>query len=503
MANIEEYLPQVSTPEPVGGVSPNIELAGAMGRAVSHLGENISQVGQTIRERSAQQETADVYADFANQRQYWTSRVQQETQDGSLDVDKISQDYDDQTSDLSQNLSTPQGRNYFERQQARLKGQVLHMATSGAATVAANESAGSWQKAIDTNSAVVQQDPSQLQDLVHQGIETVDSLIQTGGMPEKMRDKAVAQMQSQYTESAIIGQAQNGTKEGPSIAAAMLKDPAFAGALNVQQRDMLDGRIKAAARDHDVEQERTTKAVNDAQTKAAEAWGQDALPKLTQNALSTKDVLGAVQNGTLKWEQGERWINMIKEGTKQEVATDPRTKNALIQRIVNPDSQNPIDATEDLMPYVGKGISVQDFNQLNSLMNKTPEQQQLHQGEKSLFDSARKTIRFKNMMTGQYDLLGEQKLSQFMADYTDAKKAVGTQGGNASDLVNPNSPLYFGKRLENYQTSMEDQLNHQAEDRSNKALGLRPTGNNPNPTPVKGARKPNESASDYLKRIGG
>lgn len=499
MAQINEYTPQVETPGPVGGVSPNVELAGAVGRSIENFGKEVTQSGEKIHQRISQEETADVYSNIANLRYQKNQELQQKIQDGSLDVDQFSQDYDNEMNDIGSNLSTPEGQNYFERQSSRLKGQLLKTAMSGQAQIAARVAMSSWQDSINKDSLTIKNDPMQFEDIHDSMQEHVDSLIKTGGLPAKMRDQAVKEADTQYAEAALIGRAQI---YGPEAAKVMMNKGGLGEYLTVEQREKVESHIDQAGRSNAVEQERVTKAVKDAQELVAEKWGQDHLEKLTNNALSTKDVLSAVQGGTLKWEQGERWLNMIKAGTKQDAKSDPRVFNQLVQRIANPESESPIAGKEDLMPFVANGkISVQDFAKLNSLIDKTPDGQATKQGEKALFDTMAKTIRFKNQMTGQYDLMGEQKLAQAKSDYIQAKKAL-PQGIKPQELVDPNSPLYFGNRLNAYQTSLKDQMSSMNQDRTNKALGLRPTGQNPNPTPVNQARKPNESAADYLKRIG-
>lgn len=501
MPQIQEYLPETQAQGPIGGTSPNIELAGAVGRGIENLGAQLENSGQFLHRREAQQETADEYANAADRRAQYTERVRQETQNGTLDVDKVLQDYDDETSSAGENLSTPEGKNYFERQTARTRAQILRNAQAGAGQVAANDARASYKTAIDTNSATLTRDPSpdHFKDMLDQGQETVGDLVKNGGLPAKMQGQALQEMGTQYSKAYISGLAQ----VNPEQARKDLDSPLFDSYLNADQRHQMSLEIDRYAAAKETEDRRTDRSVELARKAAQEKFGQDALPKLVNNALSTKDVLSAVQSGTLDWEHGERWLNMIKEGAKQDVKTDPRVKNGLIQRIVDPNNTNPIEGPEDLMRYVGKGISIADFNSMNSLFNKTPEGQATQLGEKALFQSA-KSIRFKNPMTNQYDVLGEQKYAQFMNDYVQAKKTAKANNISPSDLVNPNSPVYFGKSLESYQTPLQEQLSHVSQDRTDKALGLKRTGPDAPPAQPtdKNVRKPNESAADYLKRRG-
>lgn len=499
MPQIQEYLPEVGAQGPVGGVSPNVEMAGATGRSLERLGDRASEVGSFVHQKNVQAETADIYSSFAEKRAEWGAKLAQQVQDGSLDTEKFKDDYEDDVDSMGDDISTTEGRNFFERQSARLKGSLLKTASIGAATIARNDAMDSWKTGVNASSAALMQDPLQFEDVHSAGIEAVDSLVKNSGLPEKFRGKLLEDMGQQYSKAAVRGWA----NLDPDKAKQMLDQGGFDQYLTGDQKHEMYGEVDRYANAKVIEGTRADKALEDARKKGAEAWGQQNLEALSNNALSTKTVLNAVHDGTLNWETGERWMNMIKEGAKQEIKTDPRVKNQLIQRMVNPDSQNPIDSVEQLMPYVGKGISIADFNSMNSLFNKTPEQQSIHQGEKALFDSMRKTIRFKNPMTQQYDLLGEQKLARAMSDYTQAKSTVKAQGGQLGDLVNPSSPFYFGSRIGDYQTSMQDQMGHVSQERSDKALGLKPAPNeNPSGKVAPGARKQGESAADFLKRRG-
>ncbi len=483
MPEIQEYLPQTEAQGPVGGTSPNLELGGATGKALERLGGVLSENAERIDRRQAQEETTDIYASFAEKRANWTAKLQQQTQDGTLDVDKFTEEFDKDAEKDGEDLSTPEGKHFYERQKSRLRGSLLEMAVAGKAQLAAADAKGAWLQSMGHTSSALMQDPSSFQDAYESGVEAIDAMIKTGGLPEKMRDKAVAEMGAEYAKGAIRGWAE----QNPANAKHMLDKGAFDDYLNADQKYQMQAEVHHYAAAQETEGRRADKAVEDAQKAAREAWGQHALPKLASNSLSTKDGLAAVKDGTLKWEQGERWLGLIDQGARKEFQSNPRVKNALIQKIVNPsqDDQNPIEGPEDLMKHVRPGeLNISDFNQLNSLFNKTPEQQAAHQGEKALFDAAKKTIRYRDPLTNQYSVQGEQKLAKFMDDYIHAKNTIKAKGGSISDLVSPSSAMYFGNNLENYQTSMEDQLTHTAEAQKRKAV--------PPPT---------EPPDQYLERI--
>lgn len=511
MAEIQEYLPQVQAPEGVGSVSQNIELSGAVGKGIEQLGADINQGSMLLQRRNAQRESAQVYAHISDLSNDFTQKIQGAIQDGSLNQESMLQNFDDANQKMSESLETPQAQNYLTRLQTRFRGHLMKTMASGSAQIAKNEAIGGMLDARSKAGNAILQDPSSFQDQYEAGIEDVDQRIKTGGLPASMRDKAIRELGSDFATQAIRGWANldtktarqllNGDKQSGKKPLDYIEgdDPI----LTPDKRQQLNLEIDRVDRNNEVEDSRQTKAINDAQKKNAEKWSADHFQPWQDNQLSTKDVTSAVQKGALNAEQGEKWIRLINERQKEDSRPNFTLYNTLATRIADPTSDTPIKSVDDIMNYVGHGINPTQVSSLVKLLKTTPEESAAAQGEKALFDSAKKTIRFKNMMTQQYDVLGEQKLAQFHADFAQAKDKLKSSGGAISELTNPNSKNYFGNNLDRYQTSMQDQLTHQSMDRSNKALGLRSDGNNEAPGNIdKKARKQSESAADYLKRIG-
>lgn len=501
MAQIEDYTQQTETPGPVGGVSPDIQQAGAVGRGIERLGSDIGQGLNFIRERTAQQETADVYADFADQRAVQTAKLQQQTNDGTLDVDQFMQEYDDQTATSGQNLTTTQGRNFFERQQARLKGHLLQTAMAGKAQIAARESQGQWQDAVNKNSSVLMQDPGSFDNVHDQGLEAIDTMIQSGGLPEKMRTKAVEQMQSQYAEAAMYGYAE---KYPADKAKAMLQD-GLGQYLTVDQKEKVIGKIDYFQRSRDTEDERAYRAVELKRKATSDKFGADNINSLENGTLSQDSINQAAKNGTISWEQADRFTEINRRQATRETKPDPRTQFDMFRRIYNQDAPDAIKSQDEIFQSIAQGkISPKDAKTYISAFGETDQGKQADFGSKSILRAAG-TIRAKDALTGQIDPKNEQAASQFMFDYYAARKKAKAGGGDPDDLANPNSKSYFAtpENVSKYRTSWQDQLKDQSGDRTHKALGFKPTGNNPEPTPEKSAIDPSWGPKDLQDFLDG
>ena len=94
---------------------------------------------------------------------------------------------------------------------------------------------------------------------------------------------------------------------------------------------------------------------------------------------------------------------------------------------------------------------------------------------------------------GMVDEDGQYNLALFSEAVVDAENEYRKQGKNISELYNPNSKDYIGHLILKYRSSPSQLLKKLGTDR--KTQFTPPEG-------VKETRKENESANDYLKRIG-
>lgn len=491
MAEIQEYLPQVSSPEPVGGVSPNIELAGAVGRSIQNLGGTLEQAGEALHRRNSQRESADVYSQTAQQRADSFSDMDSGLQDGSYDKDKFFEKFDKDSADYGSKITTPEAKNYFERQNARLRGSLLKHSTLGEAQVASREAVGQLVSAKNANAKTIFDHPDQFDDINQGMLEHSDQMANVGAIPAKMRDKLLQDTSKEYAVSAVLGTAQI----NPKAAKTLLDDKKFSTYFTTEQRESLMHSIDRVDRDKRLDQDQALKRMQDAQKMNYMAWSRKMAQPLEDNQVTTKDTTDAMHKGVLTAEQKEHWDQWIARRQDRDFKTDPKDYNELARRVLLDDSDpTHIDDVDQLKKEaLARKIAPTGTNSIQSLetlLAKTPEEKQYKQSEKALMDAAKRQVLFKDGL-GNPSLLGDQNLAKFKADYAQAKKEAQDKGQNVKELSDTASPLYFGNRMEHYKASLEDQFRYEQEQRTNKA-------NEDN----KNARKPNESIEDWKKRTG-
>jgi len=486
MANIQEYELQVQAQQPVAGLSPNLDAVTAVGRSIQNFGEKVGEAQKAQLRRDENVETSDAFAATSDARVEFRDQAQKQIADGSLDVEKFEEQIQQWTDKESEKYQTPAGRNYFQRQSARLRGSLLGTAIRGKALIDGQKSVADFQRGLKNYTNTVQGDPSQFVDSHDAVLEDLTTRKAQGTIPPAMFEKFKASIGTELAQAAIRGYAEQDadnitasiregqTKVDPAQfakAEKALESGAFDDYLDSDQKKALKAEIRVLKSAGETEGERALQAQKSAQGLEAEKWKSDAIAKLTQNTLTTKEVL----KSPLLAEDKKQWIDMIKAASKEEVKTDPRLKLDIINRMNLPDNDpRKISDPGQLQKFVGKGISPTDYGELNNWFDKTPNGQILQSNRKMLMDMAKGRLVKTNPMLGIQDPDGEYNMMMYTnalmqkeAEYRAANKPI-------SDLYNPNSKEFFGNQLVQYQKSPQEILKAIA-DRSRGTSAQQPT----------------------------
>ncbi len=499
MAEIQEYNQQAEATGAVGGTSPNLELAGSVGRAVAGLGATIEEGGQYIHRRQAQEETADVYQNFADQRAVWTDRVHQQIQDGTLNVDQLKDDFDQQTGGMGDNYSTAEGKNYYTRQLARTRGHIIQMAQSGAAVVASNKAKASLVTAIDANSAVLDRQPDQdtYKDIYDQGLEHIDQLIKTGGLPEAMRDKAVQEMGQKYSTAYLLGKA----KINPQAAKQDLSNPMFDSFFSPEQRHAIGSEIDATARAKDTDiareemnKERLQKAQFNTIMNGDGKGGSGWYKRIQEGSLSAQEILKTPGIG---WEQKQLAQQMVQRATDEKFRPNPAAYNEAFLRIHDDTRDDKITDDQQLMQSY-PNLPANELEHLSAGIARTPEGALRAAKEKELHSEAQ-TLLFKDNFNGTTAPESKVLVQRFLLDYQNEKAKYLKAGKDPDELLDRNSPNWWGYKTGAYTVQPQDQMNYLANVRKNKALGLDENGKQV-PTASQSAPPPPPNPTDAIQQ---
>ncbi len=452
MPRINDYnAPEISDQ---GGSLENtssLTAPGEIGRSISNFGQTISGLGDIAYQRASQEEVSDLNAKFAEARSDWSQKIDEQIRNGTVDPTKTKEDFQNYINKMDDGIQTREGRNFFERQGARLGGQVVKSAAHGKAVVAGEKAVQDYTTALNLNSNQLSQHPEDFEDVLGSSTEAVDAQIQSGVIDQKKGLKLKEETGRELAKSAIRGWA----KLDPDKADEVLNKGVYDKYLDGEDKQSMTGFVNQQRVAKDIEQRRAQTAQEKAMKLKSEAWQQSALPDLAKGSLETQKILDSPMDANEKI----RWLKLQEEAAKDSAKTDPRVKNDITRRILLPDDDpQKITGIADMAPFVGKGLSVTDTEQLNGFIQKLPEDQNMKDNRKRLMDLASAKLVKKDPMLGISDPDGEYNMSQFQVALQNAEADMRKDKKPLKDLYDPNSKDYFGNKIGKYQSSPEEIL---------------------------------------------
>jgi hypothetical protein len=406
------------------------------------------KTGSNLYNRAAQEEVSDLNAKFAEARATWQSRIDEETKNGSVDTQKLEQDFEDFAYKMNEGISTAEGRSFFERQTARLKSSVIRSGAKAQAYVAGVKAEQDLKTSLQNNTLALQRDPTLFKDIYEESMDFIDTKIATGGIPAIHRDKFRQTIAGDLAESTIQGMAQ----QDPDQAMHALESGQFDEFISGDQRGRAQSYIKAQREVKRIEAERAESQARKYQQKQSEAWQQGALPELAKGSLNTDAILKSPMSADEKI----RWLKLASEAAKDTATDDPRVYNEAVRRALLPDDDpKKIRGISDLSGFVGRGLSIQKANEINNFIQKTPEASYDRDNRKRLLDYAETKLVKGGSVLGLPDPDGEYNMSRFTVALQREEDKLRKEGKDPGLLYDPEAKEYFGSRIAKYQLNQQ------------------------------------------------
>lgn len=509
MPKIQQYDSQIEAAQPVGALSPNIELAGAPGRAAENLGNKIGEVGDLIQRRGEQEKSADAYSNFAALSAASTNEIKASGPDGdgTLNPEKIQKKYADLVDQAASDYEGyPIAQDYFKRQAARLSKNISLQSSTAYAKLAGQKETVAFDQGFTDTQAAILGDPHSFIDGVKSFTDAIHTKVATGQIPQQNAETYVRQGAAELAKSAVQGWA----RQDPGMAYKMLNSGAFDKALSPDELKAQLGVVEQYQRAADVQKKVSSANEDDAQAAQLSAWKTQALTKATRGQLDPREI---IENKLLDDDQKKTWINFAEAQADRQQSTKGSTYTSLYRRIHLPDNDpQKISDASQIVPYVGKGISAQAAGELESAMKKTPEGERLLAARKRTLDQASKIINAKTM-TGQPDVDGPENLARFVKDMGHAEDEARKNGTPVMDVFDPENPKSMIKKIPQYKSTLQRQIEQQTH-QTLSAVGAAPAPQAPatianvpgqqiaQPKQDETKIKPGESPAEFLKRRG-
>lgn len=475
MPKVQEYLPEVEAQGPVGQTSPMTEEASMFGRGMESAGRDIEDAGTIVHQRQTQEETSNAYADVAEQRANMMMRVQEETANGTLDVDQIKQDYQDWSDKQLDSLTTAGGKDAFNRAAARAGGSILQTAARGQAVMAGAKAKDNLTTLMNSNSSMAMNDPSQFADLRDGQTEAIQAQVDSGAISQPVAERMRQGMDLELAKGAVRGYMQSdynkiksavmasGGKIDPNedslnSARTMLDSGGFDQFLDSDNKKALQNEIRS---NQQAAQAAGGQALNQRQIAVAaqgEQFKVQSFEKLQTNSLDPASVTNAARSGIISSDEQLKMYHLINESGKGEMATNPAVKNNIMNRVLSPDNDPQHISDPMQVAYMVKDgmLSTQDFHQISQAIQMVPSNRVNSFNEGQLLQKAQAAI-------GTSDPNAQYKLMQFTNEVQQAKQTAMKSQQPIGPLLDPNSNQYLGNQIQKYVATPQDILKAQAD----------------------------------------
>lgn len=484
MPQIKEYLPEVEAQGPIGQTSPMLEQVAMYGRGIEDAGRSLEDAGTVLRQRQTMSETSDAAASVAEQRQAYMERIQQSTDNGTLDdkgLDKIKQDYQDWTEKQYDKYDTAGGKDAFVRASARTGGAILQHAAIGSAVVAGNKAKNDASVMVNSFSNVLMNDPSQFTDLHSQSVEYVKSQVDSGAVKPEIATQIQSAFNKELVKGAVRGYMANdyasiknavqssGDKVDPddprfNVAKKALSAGAFDEFIDADTRHGLEQEIKS---NQNSAQSAGKLAINkqvELQTARRDAFVGMAHEKILSGEYSPEDGNKAAMSGTISPEDKRALDKLAIAQADKSIGANPAAYADLKMRILSPEGtpghisdlmqlSKAVATNKSQTNYAGsKYINKEQYNDLSLTFQGANAQNNL--AASKLFDTAKGKI--GNAPDAAF------RLASFMNDAEQAKAAAVKENKPVSNLYNPDSNDSLYKNINKYVITPQEILQGKA-----------------------------------------
>jgi hypothetical protein len=370
------------------------DFGAGVGRATEGIGQAVGNLADVLAKRNEQSEVSDLKAKFASAHADFTNAIKEQlrTADPSDKnfVDNFMQTYDAHIEALGEGVSTAEGRRKYAELSAEYRGHFLNYAVEGQAELAGEKSKQDYTGAITQWSSALRNDPSSLDFVTQQHDSYLQDLVKNGGLSEKQALALKIPGDSELTKNAVRGW----IDLNPELAKKQLNEGKWDKSIDGDVKNQLLGQADQAIRARETEVERQRREQERILQEKQKSTQNDFLQKMADNQLSTKDILNSNLDPFGSGSK-EQFIQLLKTHQNERIRTDPGTMMMIWDRIHLPDDDpKKIRDENDLNPYFGRGLTLENIQALRGEIDGTRSEQGKIEAElkKGVIDVAKGTL---------------------------------------------------------------------------------------------------------------
>lgn len=489
------------------------DYGAANAQAMSQLAGNVGQTVDVVTKQMEQQEISDLNARTAKAQADLSGELQQIISTTTPGDKKPFEAYDKKVQDtfaeLGSKVESTGAKNFLAEHSSIIQGQLKKTSFSGQAELSGIKAVQDFNTTINSLSSASMSDPSSLSTNRALAAKGIDALVASGQLPASKGFELKAEAERTVTKSAIAGW----IDLDPEYAKEKIKSGEFSQVLGADAERQMLAQADQGIRAKEVEIERQRKEQERVKGEQQKVTQNKFLQKLTDGALSTKDIMGSNLEPFGSGSK-ETFIQLAKtrNSPEEKLKDNATTVRDLFERIHLPeDDPRKIRDENELLPMFGKGLSMNTLNQLrDEMQGKGTIQGETESKMKAAFFKTASAQLIKTNSFGMSDPKGEENYAAFQAwalnSFNEGKK----NGKSAKDMLDPTSKDYLGTNLVNYKKDnkqiMKERMNemkwraplNKSTLGSSDKLLESTTGQAPAAPVMK--RNPGESAVDYMKR---
>lgn len=455
MARIKEYNTEIGATADIGGRRAHTGDFFQPGND----GSGLIQAADIMADVVQRQEVSEVRARMAEVDAELTVDLKTRADAGELGdatfAETFNADAADRIAKIGDNVRTPAGRAAYQERAAATSAHFVKASGLYQADSMGKKAVLDYSRALDANRNILVRDPSRFDDVMQANDMAIgDRNGPYANLPAAARAKLAEDSREQLALSAVQGEiAQN-----PDVALARLNKGAWDSHLDADKTVTLKRSAESAIHARLVESDRLERAAAKARADAERKTEDSYFARFVKDptSLSAVEIANSNLNPDDKW----KWYGRISTGDKP-MKTDAGVFKDLFERIhLPPDDPRAITDEKQLDPHFGNGVAPDSLNFLRTEISgrRTPEGMIESEMKKRMFDTAKSALSGSNSLLGIRDPKGDEQLQRYMAyflpEYDKQRKA----GKSAVELLDPGSPEYLGKAIQQYKRPWDDVL---------------------------------------------
>lgn len=490
MPRIQTYESQVRTPGAID--TPRIEAPSSVTRGLYDVAEGVSKLGRGIYDAVENSETSDIMARMSELQTNHAAALQEglrtaEPGDKTF-AEKLNTKFEEEAQKIGDLATTAGAKATFARSYGSLKSHFYQKTFEGQAHLAALKASQDAFVFTGNLESATRNDPSAMSLNLSQLDTYLNDRVVNGALDRESAMKLGTSARLKIAESSIKGY----MDFDPTNTKKRLERGEWDNYLDGDAKDQLLKRAESAIKAEESDKLHKESEAKRIKKERAELASDEWLKKVFEGQGNARAILNDSRLDAFGEGSKLQLIRIMDERNKGGVSADVGTVNTLFERIHLPDGDSrKIYDQEELNQYYGKGLDKENLMWLRQEVSglKTEEGKRRQEAIKGVMEEARNKLVSKGAM-GFPDPEGVRQLNAFRLRFNEEYKKGKEKGLSDTELLSPNSKNYLGNLLPEYTRSIQEKIQSMT------------AGFKAQPKPGAEPRKPNESAAEYLKRIG-